>query len=248
MSIACALLLAGPGCALFGYGNDGEDPGRPVNLGESGGFAILAKSGVSTVPASVVTGNVGLSPAAAAYVTGFSLTSDASDEFSTSPQVVGRVYAADYAQPTPAKMTTAIGDMENAFTDAAGRAAGVTELGAGDISGKTLTPGVYKWGTGVLVAADATLSGSPTDVWILQVAQDLTVSTGVKVLLAGGARAKNVFWQVSGRVELGTGAHVEGILLAQTSITLGTGASVHGRLLAQTAVNIDGSAVTEPAP
>jgi len=223
-------------------------PGLPVNLGTAGGFAILAKSGVSTVPASVITGNVGVSPAAASYITGFSLIADATNVFSSSPQVTGKVYAADYAAPTPSNLTTAIGDMGLAFTDAAGRAPGVTELGAGNVGGMDLAPGVYKWGTGLLVPTDVTLTGSATDVWVFQIAQDLTVSNGVRVTLAGGALPRNVFWQVAGMVNLGTTAHLEGVVLSQTSITLGTGASINGRLLAQTAVALDASTVVEPAP
>jgi len=223
-------------------------PGLPVNLGTAGGFAILAKSGISTVPPSAITGNLGVSPAAATYVTGFSLIADATNVFSTSPQVTGKVYAADYAVPTPSNLTTAVGDMELAFTDAAGRAPGVTELGAGDIGGMNLAPGVYKWGTGLLVPTDVTLTGLASDVWIFQIAQDLTINSGAKIVLAGGALPKNVFWQVAGKVELGTTAHCEGIVLTQTAITLQTGASINGRLLAQTAVNIDASTIVQPAP
>jgi hypothetical protein len=226
---------------------DSEDPTGAPDLGGAGGFAILAKSGISTVPTSAVTGDIGVSPAAATYVTGFSLTMDSSNEFSTSPQVTGRVYAADYTPPTPSDLTTAVGDMELAFTDAAGRAPGTTELGAGNIGGMTLDAGVYKWGTGLLIPTDVTLAGDATDVWIFQIAQDLTMSSGAQVLLTGGALPENVFWQVAGHVVLGTTAHCEGIVLAQTSITLQTGASMNGRLLAQTAVDIDGSAVVEPA-
>lgn len=72
------------------------------------------------------------------------MTADATNVFSTSSQVTGNVYAANYASPTPSNLTTAVGDMEHAFTDAAGRAPGVTELGTGNIGGMTLTPGVYK--------------------------------------------------------------------------------------------------------
>lgn len=185
---------------------------------------------------------------AATYITGFSLTADSTNVFSTSPQVTGRVYAADYAPPTPSNMTTAVGDMELAFTDAAARAPDVTELSAGNIGGMTLAPGVYKWGTGLLIPTDVTLAGSATDVWIFQIAQDLTMSSAAKVLLAGGALPKNVFWQVAGLVDLGTTAHCEGVVLTQTSVTLRTGASINGRLLAQTAVNSDGSTVVKPAP
>jgi hypothetical protein len=218
-----------------------------VNLGMAGNFAILSKSGISTVPTSAVTGNMGVSPAAASYITGFSLSADATNAFSTSPQVTGNIFASDYAQPTPTNLTTAIGDMQIAFTDAAGRAPKATELGAGDIGGMTLTPGVYKWSSGLLIPTDVTLAGSATDVWIFQIAQNLTVSSATKINLTGGAVSKNIFWQVSGAIELGTTAHIEGVLLSQTSIALRTGASIKGRLFAQTAVTIDGSAVVEPA-
>jgi hypothetical protein len=220
----------------------------PVSLGTAGNFAILAKSGISTVPTSAITGNIGVSPAAATYITGFSLTADSTHVFASSLQVTGRVYAADYAPPTPSNMTTAVGDMEAAFSDAAARAPDVTGLGAGNIGGMTLAPGVYRWVTGLLIAADVTLTGSATDVWIFQIGQDLTMSSAAKVLLAGGAQPRNVFWQVAGRVDLGTAAHCEGVVLTRTSATLRTGASIHGRLLAQTAVNIDGSTAVEPAP
>ncbi len=223
-------------------------PGRPVNLGTARDFAILAKSGISTVPTSVLTGNIGVSPAAATAITGFGLTADATNVFARSPQITGKVFAADYAAPTPVNMTTSISDMETAFTDAAGRAADVTELGAGNIGGMTLAPGVYKWGTGLMIPTSITLDGSATDVWIFQVAQGLTVSAATNVVLSGGALSKNVFWQVAGRVELGTTSHLEGVVLSQTSITLRTGASINGRLLAQTAVDLDGSTVVEPAP
>jgi hypothetical protein len=230
--------------------NGGEPPGDEasrVELGTAEDFVILAKTGISTVPTSAVTGNLGVSPAAASYITGFSLTADGTNAFATSPQVTGKVYASDYAAPTPSDMTTAIGDMELAFTDAAGRAPDVTELGAGDIGGMTLAPGVYQWGTGLLIPTDITLKGSSTAVWIFQIAEDLTVSSAAHVVLSGGALAENVFWQVSGLVSFGTTAHFEGIVLTQTAVTLETGASINGRLLAQTAVSLDGNAVVEPA-
>jgi hypothetical protein len=245
---------AGEGGANAGEGGspgDGGvlpgDGGMPVDLGAASDFAILAKTGISTVPASAITGDIGVSPAAASYITGFSLSADATNVFATSSQVVGEVFAADYEPPTPSNMTTAIGDMESAFLDAASRAADVTELGEGDIGGMTLEAGTYKWGTGLLVPTDATLAGDANGVWIFQIAGDLTLSDGKKIVLEGDARAKNVFWQVSGKVTLGTTAHLEGTVLSQTAITLGTGASVNGRLLAQTAVDVDSSTVVKPA-
>jgi Ice-binding-like len=236
---------AGTGGSTAAGGNSASSLAA-VNLGTSARYAILAKTGISTVPTSAITGDLGVSPAAATYVTGFSLTADATSVFSTSPQVTGKVYASDYTPPTPSNLTTAIGDMELAFTDAAGRAPNVTELGAGNIGGMTLTPGVYKWGTGLLIPTSVTLTGSATDVWIFQIAQDLTVSSATNILLTGGAVPKNVFWQVAGLANLDTTAHFEGVLLSQTSIALRTGASIKGRLLAQTAVDIDSSAVVQP--
>ena len=228
-----------------GAGGTGAGP-TPVDLGSAGDYVILAKTGISTTGTTAVTGNLGLSPAAATYITGFSLIADATNVFSTSPQVTGKVYASDYAVPTPAILTTAVLNMMTAYTDAAGRAPDYTELGAGNIGGMTLPPATYKWGTGVLIPTDVTLSGGPNDVWIFEIAQDLVMSSGTRVNLSGGAQAKNIFWQVFGIVDLGTTAHFEGIALVQTAITLKTGASVNGRLLAQTAVTLDAATVTQP--
>ncbi len=239
---------AGTGGMTGGGGTGGViAPGSPVGLGTAGDYVILAKSGISTVPTSVITGDVALSPAAGSFLTGFSLSMDAGNVFATSPQVTGHLFAADYAPPTPSNLTTAIGDMLLAFTDAGGRAPDVTELGAGNIGGMTLAPGVYKWGTGLLIPTNVALAGSATDVWIFQIAQDLMVSSATSVALSGGALPKNVFWQVAGLVELGTTAHFEGVILSKTSITLSTGASINGRLMAQTAVSLDAATVVEPA-
>ncbi len=222
--------------------------GRPVNLGQAGGFAVLAKAAISTVPTSAITGDIGVSPAAATFITGFALSLDASNVFATSPQVTGHVYAADYAVPTPANLTSSVLDMQTAFTDAAGRAPGTTELGAGNIGGLTLVPGVYKWGTGLLIPTDVTLNGSATDVWVFQVAQNLTMSSATNVVLTGGALPENIFWQVTGLVDIGTTAQFNGIVLCATGITLQTGASANGRLLAQTAVSLDSNTIVEPTP
>jgi hypothetical protein len=232
-------------------GGDGGSTGiagLPVNLGKAGEYVILAQSAIATVPISAITGNLGISPAAASFITGFSLSADATNVFSTSPQVTGKVYAANYAVPTPSNLTTAVGDMLLAFSDAAGRAPDVTELGAGNIGGMTLPAGVYRWGTGLLIPTDVTLQGNGTDVWIFQIAQSLTMSSATHVVLTGGALPKNVFWQVAGLVDVGTTAHLEGVVLTLTSATLHSGASLDGRLLAQTAVNLAGNAIVAPAP
>jgi len=218
-----------------------------VNLGTAGNFVILAKSGISTIPTSAITGNIGVSPIDSTALTGFSLALDGTGQFATSVQITGKAYASDYAVPTPINLTTAVGDMQTAYTDAAGRTTpDFTELGAGEIGGLTLVPGLYKWGTDVLISSDVTLNGSPTDVWIFQIAGKITQANGKKVFLSGGALAKNVFWQAFGDVALGTTTHFEGIILSQSSISLATGASINGRLFAQTAVTLDSSTVTSP--
>ncbi len=215
----------------------------PVTLGAAGNFVILAKSGISTVPTSAITGNIGVSPIDSTGITGFSLTMDATNQFGTSSQLTGKAYASDYTSPTPSNLTTAISNMETAYVDAAGRAANYTELYAGDLSGKTLTPGVYKWGTGISANTNVTFNGSSTDVWILQVSDGITIASGVNIILSGGAQASNIIWQAADTVTIGTGAHFEGTILAMTNISLGTNASINGRLYAQTAVTLDANIV-----
>lgn len=221
----------------------------PVNLGMAGSFVLLAKTGVSTTGTTAIVGDVGVSPAAQTYLTGFSETLSGASATSVIVAAPGKLYAADMADPTPANLTTAILNMESALTDAAGRTIpDFTELGAGDVSGLTLVPGLYKWGTGLLMATDVTIQGSATDVWIFQIAQNLTMSNGVQITLSGGALAKNIFWQVSGQTTIGTTAAFKGIVLCQTAIVMSTGASFEGRALAQTAITLDANAVTQPAP
>jgi hypothetical protein len=219
----------------------------PVVLGTAGNFVILAKSGVSVTGTTAITGNIGLSPAAGSLLTGFSETMDSSNVFSTSPMVTGSLYAADYAPPTPTNLTTAVLDMQAAYTDAAGRTLpDFTELGAGNIQGMTLVPGLYNWGTGVEIPLSVTLDGGANDVWIFQIGQDLDVGNGAIVTLLGGAQAKNIFWQVAGQTTLGTTSDFKGVVLCQTAIVMNTGAVVVGRALAQTAVTLDANTVTAP--
>lgn len=230
-----------------GLGGAGSGP-SPVVLGTAGNYVILAKSAISTTGVTAVTGNIGISPAAASFITGFSLVADATNVFSTSPLVTGQIFASDYTAPTPINLTTSVNNMLTAYTDAAGRAPDYTELGTGNIGGMVLAPATYKWSTGVLIPTDVTLNGGPNDVWIFQIAQGITQASAARVILTGGALPKNIFWQVAGTVEIGTTAHMEGVILSQTDINLRTGASANSRLLAQTAVTLDANALTQPAP
>jgi len=216
-----------------------------VILGAAGNYVILAKTAINNISTSAITGDLGLSPAATSYITGLALT-DATG-YATSPQVTGQIFAADMADPTPINLTTAVENMITAYNDAAGRPSpDFLELATGSIGGKTLTAGLYKWTNSVNMTSDVTISGSATDVWIFQIAGDLTMSPAVKITLNGGALAKNIFWQVAGQATLGTTTHFEGVILSMTGITFQTGASINGRALAQTAVVLDANAVTKP--
>ena len=236
-SAALLMLIAGGSASA----QSGLGP-VPVNLGTAGTFAILSKSGITDVYASAIVGDVGTSP-----ITGAAL-------LLTCGEVSGKLYVVDAAGPLPCAINaasfldSAVLDMGLAYDDAAGRVfPDFIELGAGEIGGLTLEPGLYKWGTGLLISTDVTLTGGPDDVWIFQVAGTLNQANATRVTLAGGARAKNIFWQVAGAVTLGTTAHFEGVVLAKTMIAANTGASVNGRLLAQTAVTLQMNAVTQPA-
>ena len=217
----------------------------PVALGAAGNYAILAKTAINNVPTSIITGNLGLSPAATSYITGLSLTDFTG--YATSAQITGKVYAADMVSPTSSNLTTAVNNMITAYNNAAGRLTpDYIELGAGNIGGRTLSAGLYKWTSTVTIPTNVTISGTADDVWIFQIAGDLNMSSAVNVTLQGGAKASNIFWQVAGEATLGTTSHFEGVILSMTGITFQTGATFKGRALAQTAVILDGTTVVQP--
>jgi hypothetical protein len=223
-----------------------------VPLGTAGNYVILAMSGVTTTATSAITGHVGLA-SAATEMTGFSETLDASGTFATSAQVTGRMYAFDYAEPTPTELTTATAtDATAAFTDADNKLISVgdfTNVGAGDLTGRTLPPGVYEWSTGVSVdaASTVTLEGTASDVWVFKIAGGITMNPGATVTLAGGALPQNVFWRTAGVAALDTTANLKGIVLSGSSVTLADGASVNGRLIATTNVTLIHNTITRPA-
>jgi hypothetical protein len=214
---------------------------KTVNLGIAGEFAILSKSGITDVYKSTITGDIGASP-----ITGAAIKVSCAE-------VAGTIFTVDAAGPLPcritnaSRLTTAVGNMQTAYTDVAGRSnPNFLNLGAGNIGGKTLKAGLYKFTTALIIPTDITISGNSTDVWIFQVAGTLNVSSAVRITLAGGAQAKNIFWQTSGAVTLGTTSHFEGNILSQTGINLQTGASINGRMLAQTAVTLQMNTVVIP--
>jgi len=230
------LLFAGVG--VFPYAHAASP--SAVNLGTAGGFAILSKSGITDVPASAISGNIGTSPITGASITGL-----------TCAEVTGIIYTVDAAGPPcrvidPARLTTAVGDMMTAYTDAAGRACGTSE-GVTNLNGQTITTGVYCWTGTLAVTGSFTISGSSSDVFIFQVPGTLTVSNGVVVTLIGGATPSNVFWQVGGATTIGTTVSFQGVILDATNIAMQSGASLTGRALAQTAVTLIMNTVNAPS-
>jgi Ice-binding-like len=218
------------------------NPETPVDLGSAGNFTVLSKSGVTDVFKTAIDGNVGTSP-----ITGAAIGL-------TCGEVNGIIYTVDAAGPLPCsvtdptRLTAAVGDMEAAYNDAAGRTLpDAINLGAGEIGGLTLTPGLYKWSSNVSISNDLTLAGGPDDVWIFQIAGTLQEASAKNVTLTGGAQAKNVFWQSAGAVTIGTTAHFEGTILSKTMVAMKTKASINGRLLAQTAVTLQMNTLVPPA-
>jgi hypothetical protein len=235
-----------------------------VPLGTASNYAILAEALVNNVGGGIltaVTGNIGMSPAAATFVTGFSLTLDPTGCFSTptpASMVTGKIYAADYntgSCTTPNDLTVAVGDKLAAYNYAAGppntpygTGAFLDAGAAGSIGGLNLAPGTYTWSANpnVTIPTSVTLTGNATDVWIFQIPGTLTMSNTTSVVLGGTAQAKNIFWQVAGAVTLGTSAHMEGIVMSGSSIALQTGATANGRLFAVTNVTLDAATVVQP--
>jgi hypothetical protein len=238
----------------------------PVNLLSilTNNFVILTKTGITNTGShlSVITGNIGASPITAAAMDNVFCTEITGKIFGVDAAYTGSGATTCFAGnpgvpaviPPDANKTlvdNAVADMVTAYNEAAGRTGpDFVDLFAGNISGRTLAPGLYKWSTGVLIPTDVTLSGSADDVWIFQIAGDITQGPGAAVKLLGGAKAKNVFWQVGGPtgVALNTTARMEGIILAQKAITLNTGTVANSRMLSQTAVTLDATTITRPAP
>ena len=247
----------------------------PFSLGTAGDFVILAKAGITNVPTSTITGDMGVSPIAGTSMTGFSLIMDTSNEFKTSSQVTGKIFAPGYASKTDVKMTTAANDMVTAYNNAA--AVPVTTIVAelpnyfyinhgkprevddqdvetapagvaGELGGLTLTAGVYDFGVDVVINGDLTLSGSADDFFIIKTTKSVKQAANTNVIL-DGALAKNIFWQVAETVEVGAKAEMKGTLLVATTVTFITGSKLEGRILSQTLVALQMATITTvPTP
>lgn len=212
-----------------------------LDLRSTTGFVILAGSLISNVPTSAITGDIGLSPAARSFLTGFGLS-----------EVTGTIYASNDVSPAgvAAMLTAAKGDLTIAYNDAAGRTSTDIVLLVGNIGGLTLTPGLYKSNGSIEISSgnltfDAKENANAT--FIIQIASSLVVTSGRQVILSGGAKASNIFWQVGTSATLGTTSVFKGTIMADQSISMNTGATIEGRLLARiAAVTLKSNTVVKP--
>jgi hypothetical protein len=229
LNITLAFLLA----ALV---NGAQDDTEPIDIGTAANYVLLAKTGVTGGANCVITGDMGVSPAAASTMTGFALAMATNGQHSTSAMVDGNVMAASYAGECAAALTKATDDVMTAYVDASTRKATATKGAA--LGGLTLEPGVYVYGAAVSIASDLTFDGGIDDVWIIYSAAAINVAASVDIILEGGAQAKNIFFSGATTMGIGANASIAGILLFKTTIAFGADSSLNGRAFSQTAITL----------
>jgi hypothetical protein len=210
----------------------GPWPSDSAILRSAAAFGILAGTTITNTGGTVITGDVGLSPGSS--ITGFPP--------GTIIPATGNPHIND-AAANQAKL-----NLTTAYLDLAGRAPGASV--AGNIGGQTLAPGTYTSSSTLAISSgDLTLNaGDSADaIFVFQIASSLTVTVGRQVILAGGAQAKNVYWQVGSDATIGVSAVFKGNILALSAITLATGATLDGRAFARNgAITLDNNIVTTP--
>jgi hypothetical protein len=261
--VACFLSLSLLATAetVRGSQRELEDKLLTVYLGTAADYTILASSGITTTGVTYITGDIAVSPIAASAMTGFALIADSTNVFSMSELFSGKAFAADYAPPTPAVLTTAVGDMGIAYIDAKGRPnsnAARINIGGGILGANpgvghaenALSPGIYTFSTSVNINGDIYFEGGADDIFIIQMTGSLTVAANKKVVLqatdAGTPKAENIFWQIATFIDMGAGAHMEGILLTKTAAIFQAGSSLNGRVLTQTAATLNAVTMVPP--
>lgn len=221
-------LAAAMGVALISPASAATVIDGPVDLGTASTYGVLGASAVTNTGPTLVNGDLGLSPGTS--TTGFGGP--------TEGVVNGTVHQTDAA---------AAQAQRDALT-AYGTAASLTptRTGLDELNGLSLSPGVYSGGTLALADTGAlTLAGDANSVWVFQAASTLTIGSGSRITITGGASSCNVFWQVGSSATLGTAADFQGTVLAQQSVTATTGATVEGRLIAQNgAVTLDTNTIS----
>ncbi len=216
----------------------------PVSIGSAGNYVLFSNRGITNLNPSSISGDVGVSPGLENTISGFNFTAD--DGFSTSTQVNGRIFAADYAAPTPSLLNTANTDMNNAYNNLAARQNPTsTDLGNGLINNIVIAPGLYKWTTNLDLNGDISLTGGANDVWIFQIDGNLITANNSRIILAG-AQARNIFWQVDGEATFLSLAIFSGIILTQGNITFNSGSRLRGRAFSQNVISIDNTTINQP--
>ena len=173
--------VSNPGAVCVGAGC--VSLGTPGDLKAAGSYVILLKTAITNTSNSAITGDIGISPGTAAHdIRGFGLVPDATNVFSRSSQVTGKIYASDNVSPTPANLTAAVASMVAAYTDVVGRPTGTLDLGSGTLNGDILAPGTYTWTSfpDVDIKGDITLTGTATDIWIFQIPGTLILESPIK--------------------------------------------------------------------
>lgn len=194
-------------------------------LGAASGFAVLGGTSVTNIGASIVTGELGVSPGAT--VTGFAPPGTI---------IGGTIHLADIPAADAQTAATA------AYNNLAGQAC-TLDLTGQDLGGMTLPPGVYCFATAAQLTGTLTLDG--VGVYVFQTGSTLTTAIGSSVAMLNGAQQNQVFWQIGSSATLGASTAFSGTLIALTSITLNTSTSVSGRMLARTgAVTLDSNNIS----
>lgn len=198
---------------------------KPLDLGVAKSFGVMAYTAITSAPTSSISGKVGLKPGVRSLIT-----------LNPATEVAGgsmEIYAGDDVGDPQNYLTMAREDLIAAYRDAAARTPDRDKLEAyeGNLGGKILPPGIYHWSNGATIPTDLTLEGNDTDVWIFQINGDLDMAQNTRISLSGGALAKNIYWQVSGKVTLGANSIISGTIMNQLTFEMKTNAQVIGRVL-----------------
>ena len=176
------------------------------NLGAAARFGVLAHTGVANTGLTTVSGDVGVSSAAAI------------DGFPPGVVTSGGIHNAD----TPA--LTAQSDLQSAFTNAASQACDIDLTGL-DLGARTVLAGVSCFDAAAALTGTVPLTldaqGDADAVFIFKIGDVLNTAAGSRVALANGAQACNVFWAVGTTAGMAADTVFVGNVLARTSITSG---------------------------